>query len=91
VAAVERTGKKAPTEGAPDPFEKLLKGSCPNHAYPIKHQYKDYALMKWLLFGGSKRGIRRRSLTSWRTMPRRRGCLSRDDGLPHDLWQDNGL
>jgi hypothetical protein len=51
-------GKKAPTEGTLDPFEKLLEGPFPNHAYPIKHQYKDYALMKWFLSGGSMRGIR---------------------------------
>jgi hypothetical protein len=58
MATAKRTGKKAPTEGALDPFEKLLEGPCPNHAYPIKHQYKDYALMKWFLSRGSMRGIR---------------------------------
>jgi hypothetical protein len=44
-----------PTEGTPDHFEKLLEGPCPNHAYPIKHQYKDYSLKKHFLSGGSKR------------------------------------
>jgi hypothetical protein len=37
VAAAERKGKKAPTEGAPDHFEKLLEGPCPNHAHLVKH------------------------------------------------------
>jgi hypothetical protein len=56
VAATEHKGNKAPTEGALDHFEKLLKGTCPNHAYPIKHAYKDYSLMKRFLSRGSNRG-----------------------------------
>ena len=40
----------------PNHFEKLLKGPCPNHAFPIKHLYKDYGLMKRFLFGGSNKG-----------------------------------
>jgi hypothetical protein len=56
VATAEGKGKKASTEGAPDHFEKLLEGPCPNHAYPIKHLYKDYGLMKKFLSGGVKKG-----------------------------------
>jgi hypothetical protein len=37
VAAAERKGKRAPTEGQLDHFEKLLEEPCPNHAYPVKH------------------------------------------------------
>jgi hypothetical protein len=41
VAATERMDKKASTEGIPNHFEKMLEGPCSNHAYPIKHAYKD--------------------------------------------------
>jgi hypothetical protein len=37
----ERKGKKAPTEGTLNHFEKMLEGPCPNHTYPIKNAYKD--------------------------------------------------
>jgi hypothetical protein len=63
VAAAKQKGKKAPVEGTPDHFEKLLEGPCPNHAYLVKHMYKEFSLMEQFLSGGSKRGIRRRSLT----------------------------
>jgi hypothetical protein len=63
VVAAERKAKKAPTEGAPDHFEKLFKGPCSNHAYPIKHAYKDCSLMKQFLSGVPTGGIRRRSPT----------------------------
>ena len=43
-------------EGTPNHFEKLLEGPCPNHAFPIKHLYKDYVLMKRFLSRGSNRG-----------------------------------
>ena len=43
-----------PTEGAPNHFEKLLEGLCLNHAFPIKHLYKDCALMKHFLSSSSK-------------------------------------
>ena len=46
----------ATVESTPDHFEKLLEGPCPNHAFPIKHLYKDYGLMKWFLSGGSNKG-----------------------------------
>jgi hypothetical protein len=34
VAATEQKGKRVPTEGTLDHFEKRLEGPCPNHAYP---------------------------------------------------------
>jgi hypothetical protein len=34
----------------------MLEGPCPNHAYPVKHAYKDCRLMKKFLAGGSKMG-----------------------------------
>jgi hypothetical protein len=55
VVAAERKGKKASAEDAPDHFKKMLEGPCPNHAYPIKHTYKDCGLMKKFLFEGSKK------------------------------------
>jgi hypothetical protein len=60
VAAAERKGKKVPTEGTMDHFEKMLEGPCPNHTYPIKHTYKDYELMKKFLSRGSKKGDRKK-------------------------------
>jgi hypothetical protein len=55
VVAAERKGKKASAEDAPDHFKKMLEGPCPNHAYPIKHTYKDCGLMKKFLSEGSKK------------------------------------
>ena len=49
-------GGRKPTKGTPDHFEKLLKGPCPNHAFPIKHLYKDCGLIKWFLSRGFDRG-----------------------------------
>jgi hypothetical protein len=60
VAATEQKGGLVPAEGTLDDFEKLLEGACPNHAFHIKHLYKDCALMKRFLFGGSKKGDQRR-------------------------------
>ena len=61
-----------PHEGAPDHFEKLLEGPCPNHAFPVKHLYKDYALMKRFLSGGSQKETKGRSLSRQQTMPKGR-------------------
>ena len=43
-------------EGTPKHFENLLEGPCPNHAFPVKHLYKDCTLMKQLLSSGSDKG-----------------------------------
>ena len=40
VAATDRTGKQ-PQQGLPDHFNKLMDSPCTNHAYPIKHLYRD--------------------------------------------------
>ena len=53
-----KEGRK-PTEGTLDHFEKLLEGPCPNHAFPIKHLYKDYGVMKRFLSEGSNKGEHR--------------------------------
>jgi hypothetical protein len=39
-----------------DHFKKMLEKPCPNHTFPVKHLYKDCALLKKYLSGGSKRG-----------------------------------
>ena len=59
MAAIDRKGGRKPVEGTPDHLKKLLEGPCPNHAFLVKHLYKDYGLMKWFLFGGSNKGVHR--------------------------------
>ena len=56
VATADHKGGRKPTEGTPDHFEKLLEGPCPNHAFSVRHLYKDYILMKLFLSGGSNKG-----------------------------------
>jgi hypothetical protein len=34
-------------------FEKLLKVTCPNHSYPIKHKLKNYTMMKKFMTSGA--------------------------------------
>ena len=48
VTAADRAGKQ-PQQGQPDHFDKLMESPCTNHAYPIKHLYKDYELLKRFL------------------------------------------
>ena len=57
VAAADRTGKQ-PQQGLPDHFNKLMDSPCTNHAYPVKHLYKDSELLKCFLqqIGGPKEG-----------------------------------
>jgi len=55
MAAAERKAGLATAEGTPNHFNKLLEGSCPNHAFPVKHMYKDCSLMKHFFTGGSKK------------------------------------
>ena len=62
VATADRNGGQKPTEGTPDHFEKLLEGPCPNHAFTVKHLYKDCILMKWFLSRGFDKGSTGRSL-----------------------------
>ena len=56
VATADSKGGQKPTEGTPNHFEKLLEGLCVNHAFPIKHLYKDCGLMKWFLSRGPNKG-----------------------------------
>ena len=48
VAAADRAGK-LPQQGLPDHFNKLMDSPCTNHAYPVKHLYKDCELLKRFL------------------------------------------
>ena len=48
VAAADCTGK-LPQRGLPDHFNELMESPCTNHAYPVKHLYKDCELLKRLL------------------------------------------
>ena len=56
VAAADRKGGRKPAEGIPNHFEKILKGPCPYHAFPIKHLLKDYGLMRKFLSRNSNKG-----------------------------------
>ena len=56
MATADRKRGQKPTEGTPDHFEKLLEGPCPNHAFPVKHLYKDYGLIKRFLSRGINKG-----------------------------------
>ena len=40
---------KQPQQGLLDHFNELMESPCTNHAYPVKHLYKDYELLKRLL------------------------------------------
>ena len=57
VAAADRAGKQ-PQQGLHDHFNKLMDSPCTNHAYPVKHLYKDCELLKHFLLqaGGPKEG-----------------------------------
>ena len=55
MAAAEQKESRAPAEGTPNHFNKLLEGPCTNHAFPIKHMYKDCSLMKRFFTDGSKK------------------------------------
>ena len=48
VAVTDRIVKQ-PHQGLPDHFNKLMDGPCPNHAYPVKHLYKECELLKRFL------------------------------------------
>ena len=56
VAIADRKGGPMLVEGTLNHFEKLLEGPCPNHAFPVKHLYKDCGLMKQFLSEGSNNG-----------------------------------
>ena len=56
MVAADRKGGRKPMEGTLNHFKKLLGGLCPNHAFLVKHLYKDCSLMRRFLFGGSNKG-----------------------------------
>ena len=56
MAAADRKRGRKPMEGTLDHFEKLLEGPCQNHAFPVKHLYKDCGLMKRFLSRGFNKG-----------------------------------
>ena len=60
MATADYKGCRKPTERTPNHFKKLLEGPCPNHAFSVKHLYKDYSLLRRFLSGGSNKGEHRK-------------------------------
>ena len=60
MATANHKGGRKTAEGTPDHFEKLLKGPCLNHSFPIKHLYKDCDLLKRFLSVGPNKGEHRK-------------------------------
>ena len=77
MAATNRRGGQKPMEGTLNHFKKLLEGPCLNHAFPIKHLYKDYDHMKRFLFGGSNKGEHGKDLD-----PSMDDAEEKDSGFP---------
>ena len=77
MVAADRKGGRKPTKGTPNHFEKLLEGPCPNHAFPVKHLYKDSGLMKRFLSRGSNKGEHRGD-----PKPAIDDAKGKDDGFP---------
>ena len=48
VATADHTGKQ-PQQDLSGHFNELMESQCTNHAYPVKHHYKDCELLKRLL------------------------------------------
>ena len=48
VATADHTGNQ-PQQDLLGHFHELMESPCTNHAYPMKHLYKDYELLKRLL------------------------------------------
>ena len=82
VAATDCKGGWKPTEGAPNHFEKMLEGPCPNHALPIKHLLKDCSLMRRFLSEGSNKGEQGKEPTP---------NVDNARWLPYDLRRLGGL
>jgi hypothetical protein len=78
VAAADRKGDRATTGETPDHFEKMLDKLYLNHAFPIKHLYKNYALMKKYLMGGTRKGEQNK-----RPEPADGDVEGKDDGFPY--------
>ena len=79
VAAANRAFKQ-PQQGQPDHFGKLMESPYTNHAYPIKHLYKDCKLLKRFLqqAGGPKEGKGKEAAAK-----KGGGASKDDDGFPN--------
>ena len=77
VATADRKGGRKPAEGTLNHFEKLLKGPCLNHAFPVNHLLKDCCLMRWFLSGGSNIGEQGKD-----PVPTVDDAEEKDDGFP---------
>ena len=77
MAAADRKGGWKPMEGTLNHFKKLLKGPCPNHAFLVKHLYKDCSLMWRFLSGGSNKGEHEKDPT-----PTMDDAEEKDDDFP---------
>jgi hypothetical protein len=77
VAAAYRKGGRAATGKTLDHFEKMLEKPCLNHAFPVKHLYKDCAVMKKYLSGGTKKGEQKK-----RPEPADSDVEGKDDSFP---------
>jgi hypothetical protein len=77
VATTDRKGGKAAFGETPDHFKKMLEKPCLNHAFPVKHLYKDCALMKKYLSGGSRKGEQKKKPESTEG-----DAEGKDDGFP---------
>ena len=64
-------------EGTLNHFEKLLKGPCPNHTFPVKHMLKDYGLMRKFLSESSNKGEQGKE-----PAPTADDSEEKDDGFP---------
>ena len=77
MAAADHKGGRKPAEGGPNHFEKMLKGPCPNHAFPAKHLYKDCGLMRKYLSRGLNKGEQGKE-----PAPATDDAEEKDDGFP---------
>ena len=77
MATADHKGGQKLAEGTPDHFNKLLEGPCPNHAFPVKHLYKDCILIKRFLSGGSNKGEHRKD-----PKPAVDGAKGKNGGFP---------
>ena len=78
IAAADRTDKQ-PQQGLPDHFNKLMDSPCTNHAYSIKHLFKDCELLKRFLrqAGRPKEGDGKEAVA------KKGGTMDKDgDGFP---------
>ena len=76
MATADHKGGQKPAEGTPNHFEKLLEGPCPNHAFLVKHLYKDYSIMRRFLSRGSNKGEQGKELA-----PTMDDAEEKDDGF----------